>query len=263
MHKKQRTAAAKTKLTPNQFDLEEHLVEEHTISPFTTYIKEIVYGGTDGIITTFAIVAGFAGAQANPTSQLPLFAILLFGFANLFADGISMALGNFMSTRSEQDVYKHAKQQEYQEILHNSEMEKAETLAILLDKGFTKKQAADLVAIYATNPAYWTDFMMNHELELSNPEGDNPLFMALATFFSFLIFGFIPLAPYVLLWGTSDVYYFYLGHRCGTPTTGDHPLASGQTRCLKKYWRSTVVGRCGRRHSVFCWFIFPSVNRTF
>lgn len=199
MRQTRQVAAGKTTSQPNHFNLEEHVAAEHMISPFTTYIKEIVYGGTDGIITTFAIVAGFAGAQTNPGSQLPLFAILLFGFANLFADGISMALGNFMSTRSEQDVYKHAKQQEYQEVLHNPSMEKAETLVILMEKGFTKKQATDLVAIYATNPTYWTDFMMNHELELSNPEGDNPLFMALATFLSFLVFGFIPLSPYVLL----------------------------------------------------------------
>jgi VIT1/CCC1 family predicted Fe2+/Mn2+ transporter len=47
-----------------------------------------------------------------------------------------------------------------------------------------------------TNPAYWTDFMMNQELELPNPEGDNPLLTSLATLFSFITFGFIPLMPY-------------------------------------------------------------------
>ncbi len=182
-----------------EFNLQEHLAREHTISPFTTYIKEIVYGGTDGIVTTFAIVAGFAGAQTNPAAKLPLFTILLFGFANLFADGVSMSLSNFMSSRSEKDVYKNAKEKERHEVLHNSEMEKLETVAILTKKGFTKKQARDLVEIYATNPTYWTDFMMNHELELPNPEGNNAVFMALATLLSFLMFGFIPLSPYVFL----------------------------------------------------------------
>lgn len=188
-----------TKHNHEVFDLEEHLQAEHKITPLTTYLKEIVYGGIDGIITTFAIVAGFAGAAMNPDSNLPILAILLFGFANLFADGFSMALGNFISTRSEQDVYRHAKAKESHEIKHHPDSEKAESLEILLRKGFTKKQATDLLAIYATNPAYWTDFMMNHELELSNPEGDNSFLMALATLFSFVVFGFIPLSPYVFL----------------------------------------------------------------
>ena len=199
---------------PSGFDLEAHLSTEHKITPFTTYLKEIVYGGNDGIITTFAIVAGFAGAQANPASQLPIFTVLLFGFANLFADGVSMALGNFISTRSEQDVYRHAKQKEKYEIVHHPEMEVEESVEILVRKGFSQKQAADLVAIYRTNPVYWTDFMMNQELELSNPEGDNPLFMSIATFFSFVIFGFIPLLPYVLFNETAT----FLNSICATAT---------------------------------------------
>lgn len=235
MRQRRQVAAGKTAPQRSHFNLEEHVAAEHSINPLTTYIKEIVYGGTDGIITTFAIVAGFAGAQTNPSSQLPLFAILLFGFANLFADGISMALGNFMSTRSEQDVYKHAKEKEYHEVVHNPEMEKAETLVILQKKGFTKKQAADLVAIYATNPMYWTEFMMNNELELSNPEGDNPFFMALATFFSFLVFGFIPLSPYVIL-GEQATFVISIG------ATATALLSLGFIR-----WR---VGRQGALRSI-------------
>jgi VIT1/CCC1 family predicted Fe2+/Mn2+ transporter len=180
----------------SSFKLEEHLEKEHKITPITIYLKEIVYGGIDGIITTFAIVAGFAGAQANPMSKLPILTVLLFGFANLFADGISMALGNFISSRSEKDVYKNAKEKERYEITHHPEMERAESVEILLRKGFKRQQAEDLLAIYMTNPAYWTDFMMNQELELPNPEGDNPLLTSLATLFSFITFGFIPLMPY-------------------------------------------------------------------
>ncbi|MGB2731859.1 MAG: VIT1/CCC1 transporter family protein, partial [Microgenomates group bacterium] len=43
--------------------LQKHLQDEHKLSAFSTYLKEIVYGGSDGIVTTFAVVAGFAGAQ--------------------------------------------------------------------------------------------------------------------------------------------------------------------------------------------------------
>lgn len=185
--------------TRTLFNLRKHLAQEHNISPFTTYLKEIVYGGNDGIITTFAIVAGFAGAQSNPASQLPILTVLLFGFANLFSDAVSMALGDFISSRSEKDVYENAKQKERREILKNTMLEKQESHEILMNKGFTSQQAKDLVAIYSTNPSYWTHFMMDQELEMSNPEGENSGLMSLVTFFSFIIFGFIPLTPYVFL----------------------------------------------------------------
>ena len=80
-------------------------IEEHKVSIFQSYLKEIVYGGNDGIVTTFAIVAGFAGAQLSAASPMGYVTVLLFGFANLFADGLSMGLGNFLSIRSEKDSY--------------------------------------------------------------------------------------------------------------------------------------------------------------
>lgn len=172
--------------TKHTFDLHKHLAEEHKMTPLTVYLKEIVYGGNDGIVTTFAVVAGFAGAQANVAGQLPVLTVLLFGFANLFADGVSMSLGNLLSTRSEQDVYKNEKNKESHEIVHNTEMEKQESIEILVNRGFSRKQAEDLIAIYMTNDKYWVDFMMDQELELPNPEGDNSILMALATFFLLL-----------------------------------------------------------------------------
>ncbi len=94
--------------------LSEHLEHEHQQSPFADYFKEVIYGGIDGIITTFAVVAGFSGAAISneATTQLSFMVVLLFGLANLFADGVSMGLGNFLSVRSDQDLYKSARQKE-------------------------------------------------------------------------------------------------------------------------------------------------------
>lgn len=188
------------------FDLEKHLHEEHNRSPLSIYLKEIVYGGNDGIITTFAVVAGFAGAQLNNAGNLPYLVVLLFGFANLSADGISMALGNFLSTRSEQDVYRNEKRRELREIRSNPDGEKEESVTILKNKGFTQSQARTLVDIYATNEPYWLDFMMDKELTLPNPEGDNPFLMSFVTFFSFICFGLIPLLPYLFLAHTENIF---------------------------------------------------------
>lgn len=192
----------------HSFDLEKHLKEEHKISPFSTYLREIVYGGTDGIVTTFAIVAGFAGAQQNEMTALPVLAVLLFGFANLFADGASMGLGNFLSTRSEQDLYSKEEKKERHEVRTNTAMEKEESIAIFKQKGFTNEQAKQLVEIYSTNEDYWVEFMMTQELEMDDPTNNNALFMALATFLAFLGFGFIPLVPYITLQTNPHVFLY-------------------------------------------------------
>lgn len=175
------------------------LQKEHKVSLIQTYLKEIVYGGSDGIVTTFAVVAGFTGAQI--AQNLPGYSFLivfLFGLANLFADGISMGLGNFLSLRSEKDVYKKEEKKEKQSLIKNAKREKEETEAILVEKGFGKDQAKKLTEIYSTNPSYWLSFMMNHEHEMPNPGRENPVFTGIATFFAFVFFGSIPLAPFLL-----------------------------------------------------------------
>lgn len=181
------------------FDLKEHLKEEHKITLFQTYLKEIVYGGNDGIVTTFAVVAGFTGAQAANAASLSYLTVLLFGLANLAADGTSMALGNYLSLRSEKDVYKAHHQKERTEIHRSREMEKKETIEILKMKGFTPQQAKKLADIYITNEKYWLEFMMKDELEMPDPSKENPFLTALVTFLAFSSFGFIPLIPYIFL----------------------------------------------------------------
>ncbi len=63
-----------------------------------SYLGDFVYGAIDGSVTTFAVVAGAAGANLSPGI------VLILGFANLFADGFSMATGNFLSTKAKIEV---------------------------------------------------------------------------------------------------------------------------------------------------------------
>lgn len=190
-------------------DLEKHIQQEHKLSPISEYLREIVYGGVDGIVTTFAVVAGFTGASAGAVAaKYSIAAVLLFGLANLFADGASMGLGNFLSIRSDKNIYRNARKKEAAEVKNNREEEIQETMFLLQEKGFSKEDAESLTNIYQKNDEFWTDFMMQYELEMDNPENENPLYTGLATFFSFIIFGFIPLSPYLV---TSDVQAAFTG----------------------------------------------------
>ena len=79
------------------------------------YIKSIVYGGLDGIVTTFAVVAGSVGGE------LSLNVILILGFSNLLADGFSMAVGDYLSTKSQNEYEKMTWQKEQLEIVNHHE----------------------------------------------------------------------------------------------------------------------------------------------
>jgi len=74
------------------------------------YLPEFVYGGIDGAVTTFAVVAGAIGAGLSSSI------ILILGFANLFADGFSMAISNYLSTKSQTEI--HIRHKDYQNIKH-------------------------------------------------------------------------------------------------------------------------------------------------
>jgi VIT1/CCC1 family predicted Fe2+/Mn2+ transporter len=167
---------------------------------FADYFKEVIYGGIDGIVTTFAVVAGFAGAAIsnNETIQLSFAIVLLFGLANLFADAASMGLGNFLSVRSEKDLYKVSRDSELIELKNNPNGEYGETVRILQQKGFSETDATTLAGTYRHNEEYWLDFMMQHKHEQPDPRGENEVYTGLATFFSFMVFGAVPLLPFIL-----------------------------------------------------------------
>ncbi len=227
------------------------------ISPLSVYLKEIVYGGNDGIVTTFAVVAGFTGAQQQ-ISQFPLFALLVFGFANLFSDALSLALGNFLAVHAERDVYAHESEQEQNRLSSQADQEELITQKILVKKGFTPDSAKELLSIYKKNPRYWVEFLLDHKEKLPNPQNENALLMSLATFLAFCSFGVIPLLPYILLpSGQMQFQYSILTTGCGLLFIGiarflvtrQHWLRSigetillGSTAALVAFCVGTLIG---------------------
>ena len=179
-------------------DFKQHRRDVHGIGGFQENLRQIVFGGNDGIVTTFAVVAGFAGAQADGSFEVGIIAVIIFGFANLFADATSMGLGEFLSSRSEKDVYNATRASEMHQIHTNRQAEQDELTAILKLKDLSDEDAQRLSAEISRHPELLADFMMNYEFEMADPTGSNPAVNALYTFFSFLFFGVIPLLPYVL-----------------------------------------------------------------
>lgn len=154
------------------------------------YIGDAVYGALDGIITTFAIVSGVVGASLSVTI------VLILGFASLLADGISMSVGNYLGTKSEQDYYKKEREREEWEIKHFPDAEIEEITQIYENKGFSGKELESIVKKITSDKELWIDEMMKDELHLMKDE-KSPVKAGLTTFAAFIIAGFAPLFSYV------------------------------------------------------------------
>ncbi len=179
-------------------DWQAHRREAHALGRTQEFLKQIVYGGNDGIVTTFAIVAGFAGAAADGVAQIGGLAVLVFGLANLFADAISMGLGEFLSLRSQHDLYRARRESELNEIRRNPQQEQMELFEILRQRGLPAGEADTTAAILARHPEMMADLMMTYEFGMQDPDEENPALNGLFTFASFVVFGAVPLVPYFI-----------------------------------------------------------------
>lgn len=155
------------------------------------YLRDIVYGGIDGSVTTFAIVAGVAGAGLSP------WVIIALGIANVLADGFSMAAGNYSGTKAELDDTRRLREIEERHIRKYPEGEKRELREILRRKGLSGEALNGAVEQISQNREQWVQMMLEGEYGLASVD-PHPFKAAWATFLAFLVAGMIPLLPFLL-----------------------------------------------------------------
>lgn len=241
--------------------IENHIQRTHTLSALSIYLKEVMYGAVDGIITTFAIVAGFSGAALSneTTTQLSFMVVLLFGFANLFGDGVSMGLGNFLAVRSEQGLYRSIWKREQDASEENGGAEARETKISLIHKGFSEEDAEILTNIYRKNERYWVDFIVNNELKIANPMNESALYTGVATFSAFVFFGLIPLIPFMVMGGSDSKVVFLssgLSALAALVLLGILKWRIVKTHLLRSVFEVVIVGTIAASVSFFIGSLF-------
>lgn len=151
-------------------------------------ISDAVLGGIDGCITTFAVVAAAVGAG------LPAPIALVLGFANLFADGFSMAVSNYESTKSQREFSEHIRRTEEEHIDRIPAGEREEIRQIFQNKGFEGETLAKIVETISQDRRLWVETMLTEEHGLQKT-GVSPWKSAIVTFMAFLVIGAMPLMP--------------------------------------------------------------------
>ncbi|MBI5451555.1 MAG: VIT1/CCC1 transporter family protein [Gammaproteobacteria bacterium] len=175
----------------------EHLYNEHRPEAIqqrlagtagSQTISDAVLGGIDGCVTTFAVVAGAVGAGLSASIALIL------GFANLFADGFSMAVSNYESIKARQEYADAIRRTEALHIEQIPDGEREEIRQIFQGKGFDGETLEHIVATISQDRRLWIETMLTeeHGLQKTSP---SPGKSAAVTFLAFLMVGALPLLP--------------------------------------------------------------------
>jgi len=158
------------------------------------YVGDFVFGGIDGVITTFAVVAGVAGAQLSAT------VVLILGLANLLADGFSMGIGNYLSIKSEHERYQAIRKHETWEIDSLPKIAKQEIETIYKNKGLEGEALDHIVNKITADKKLWVETMLREELGLAK-DLRSPIVGGLVTSTAFVIIGSIPLLSFIVTFG--------------------------------------------------------------
>lgn len=176
-----------------------HSAAQEDHQKYGKYVKSLVYGGVDGSITTFAVVAGVSGAGLSSGI------IIMLGLANLFADGLSMGISDYLSSTAELDFAIAERRREEWETENFLEGEKQEMVEIYQNKGLTKEDAETVINVISRYKDVFVDAMLVDELGIQPPDLTSaPWKDGVVTFIAFCVFGFIPLIAYIVSYAVDQ-----------------------------------------------------------
>jgi VIT1/CCC1 family predicted Fe2+/Mn2+ transporter len=162
-------------------------------------LRAAVFGINDGLVSNFSLIMGVAGASQDTKS------ILIAGVAGMLAGAFSMGSGEYVSVRSQKELFEHEIRKEEEELRDSPEEEMKELALIYRAKGIPKEAADQLAASIISNPGSAIDTLAREELGLDPGDLGSPWRVAFSSFAAFVAGAIIPLLPFFFLKGTTGV----------------------------------------------------------
>ncbi|HEY6722134.1 MAG TPA: VIT1/CCC1 transporter family protein, partial [Burkholderiales bacterium] len=160
-------------------------------------LRAAVFGINDGLVSNLSLILGVAGASSNTGF------ILLSGIAGLLAGAFSMAAGEYVSVRSQREMYEHQIGLEQAELDEYPDEEAEELALIYAARGMSVSDAHDLARRTIADPRLALDTLAREELGLNPEDLGSPWGAALSSFFSFGVGALVPLAPFLFARGNG------------------------------------------------------------
>lgn len=184
--------------TPHRMPLSlDEVGRRHQTSGTGNNLRAAVFGINDGLLSNASLILGVAGASAQDAM------VMLSGIAGLLAGAFSMASGEYVSVRSQREMFEYQIGLEREELEQYPQEEAAELALIYTAKGIPREEARSLADRLIRDPDRALDTLAREELGL-NPDGlGSPIGAALSSFVAFSIGALIPLAPYLFLSGVT------------------------------------------------------------
>jgi VIT1/CCC1 family predicted Fe2+/Mn2+ transporter len=158
-------------------------------------LRAAVFGVNDGLISNASLILGIAGA--SPDAH----AVILTGIAGMCAGAFAMATGEYVSVRSQRELFEYQIGLERDELAQYPEAEAQELALIYAAKGLRPEEASKLASRIVADPEHALDTLAREELGLNPDELGSPWGAAIASFLSFAIGALLPLAPFMVLSG--------------------------------------------------------------
>ncbi len=163
-------------------------------------LRAAVLGGNDGLVSNFSLVMGVAGATSGRDE------ILLAGIAGLLAGALSMALGEWISVKSSQELYENQMELEMEELKTNPEGEKQELALIYRSKGIPQEQALQMAEEILADTSKAHEILVREELGINSEELEGSAMQAaISSFALFAVGAIIPLIPFFFLSGMTAI----------------------------------------------------------
>lgn len=209
----------------------------HKHSQISLVVRDVIIGMSDGLTVPFALAAGLTGALA--AAHL----VVTAGLAEIAAGSISMGLGGYLAAQSDVEHYLRERAVEEQEVQEIPAEEKQEIRDFLGKYGVSKTEAEPVVRALAANPKAWVDFMMLHELGLEKPDPLRARKSAATIAASYVVGGFVPLAPYFFVAQAHDGLRYSIGLTLlALVTFGYFKARVSGTNAWRSALRTLIVG---------------------